>query len=111
MYILHANLTSDLALSIGIQLCLKWGLKDSTIFISWGSSIYSMEVHHSLPSLQFLARQTIKENLEECQEKQLQLLPLPKKEIKWLSLMNRPIVPVSWNLHILILWYGNSVEA
>ena len=54
-----------------------------------------MDVHHSLPSLQFLARQVIKESVEECREKQLQLLPLPKKEVEQLGSMRRPIVPVS----------------
>jgi hypothetical protein len=78
-----------------MQLCLKnvkWGLNDSAIFASWGSSIYSMEVQHSLPSLRFLARHTIQESIE---DKQLQLLPLPKKEIAQLSLMSMPVVPVS----------------
>ncbi|MCG8624673.1 MAG: hypothetical protein MJE68_22090, partial [Proteobacteria bacterium] len=78
--------------NIRMQLCHKnvhviWGLNDSAVFSSWGSSIYSIEVCHSLPSLQFLARHVIKESIEEGQEKQLQLLPLPKKEIMQLSLL------------------------
>ena len=82
---------------------VKWGVNDSAIFASWGSSIYSIEVCHSLPSLQFLARHVIKESVEEGQEKQLQLLPLPKKEIVQLSLLKAPIVPVIVEVIKLIL--------
>ena len=88
-----------------------WGLNDSAIFASWGSSIYSIEVCHSLPSLQFLARHVIKESIEEGQEKQLQLLPLPKKEIMQLSLLKAPIVPVSIEVINSVIVHGTVMKS
>lgn len=53
-----------------------------------------MEVHQSLPSLQFFARQTIRESLEDSMEEQLKLLPLPEVEIERLALMIKPTIQV-----------------
>lgn len=86
-------------------LSIIWGLKDSTLFISQDASIYSVGVQEELPSLQYLCRSTILDDLLGGSEKEMESLPLPWMEVEKLRELKAPAIPVR-PLHILISSHG-----
>jgi len=69
-------------------------LKDSTLFISQDASIYSVGVQEELPSLQYLCRSTILDDLLGGSEKEMESLPLPWMEVERLRELKAPAIPV-----------------
>ena len=73
-----------------------WGLGDSVLFLTSGMHIYTLKIDQSMPSLKTLCRQAIiTKVLGESEEGNVEVLPLPTREISQLTMMREPLIPVS----------------
>lgn len=74
---------------------MVWGLRGSALFISQGPNVHSVMIQEGLPSLQSLCRKIILEDLVGGNEKVVENLPLPFREVKRLNELRAPTIVVS----------------